>query len=396
MRNLSLGVIRFDPKIAPAAHSLLLLRAFVFWLFAIVVALVAWRFGHVIREQTFLRSDGEMFNLGNGTSAWPAEIVRFIVIVMAIWFCIDLYFNKRRIYIALTQQFKFSITPLDRRAEKSPVKEPGEDAGDTVDVEALWRQYGAGRAWYWQLIWIGLLLLVYYFVSKELMSLFHRGGGSPVRGEIALEWNLWLTRLAGYSFLALTFSTIDAVMRCSALVRAIGGEPSKYPTAVTDYFASQRGHIDTDLLSDWIDVQFTAALTERVGRFVYYPCWLLLLLWLARSSWFDAWRWQPHVIILFLFNFGLALASIFILQRAAKDARDDAIERLGAKVKNSQAAQKTPAEMNADEGAKLLQEIRDIKEGAFVPFWQSPAVGAFFLSSGSFTIVEILSFFAGR
>jgi len=32
-------------------------------------------------------------------------------------------------------------------------------------------------------------------------------------------------------------------------------------------------------------------LTERIGRLVYYPCWLVLVLLLARNGWWDTLSW---------------------------------------------------------------------------------------------------------
>jgi hypothetical protein len=398
LRNLTVGVIHFDRPLGEKARQLRRFRALIFWIFAIAVALAAWRFSTTIWEETYFNSDGEMFSLTNGTSAWPALILRFIVIVMGIWFCIDLYFHKRAIYFSLTDQFRFSTKALPREAHWPELGAGEGDPETPVEVESLWRKYGAGRHWFWQLFLVGLFVVAYFYVSRAIFHLSTARGLSPVRGKIAEGWNHWLLWLSMFSFMALTFSTIDAVTRCSYFVSRIGSAPSKYPSAVLKYFSKKRGNISEDLLDEWIDVRLIAALTERVGCFVYYPCWLMLLLWLSRSSWFDDWDWSPPLIILYVSNFVLALASVLILQRAAKDAQRKAIDTLTDKVKDRQAKLKAkePGRMEADESAELLQEIRDMKKGAFVPVWQSPAIGAFFLSSGGLTLVQILSWVAGR
>jgi len=93
----------------------------------------------------------------------------------------------------------------------------------------------------------------------------------------------------------------------------------------------------------------------------------------------------------------LALASAIILQRAAKNAKREAEQSLMAKVKLLQARTAPSAEQNqADQAKQLLDEIRELRRGAFVPFWQNPIVSALSVSSGSMTLLQVLIWFMGR
>ena len=47
-------------------------------------------------------------------------------------------------------------------------------------------------------------------------------------------------------------------------------------------------------------------------------------------------------------------------------------------------------------GAELLEEMRQLRRGAFVPFWENPVVGAVFLSSGGTTMIQVFIWFMGR
>jgi hypothetical protein len=157
------------------------------------------------------------------------------------------------------------------------------------------------------------------------------------------------------------------------------------------------GRIEDEYLDEWIDLQLIAELTEQVGRLVYYPAGLVLLLFLARNSWWDCWSWPISLIVVFAFNFILALASVVILQRAAKDAKRKAEQSLAAKVKKLQAkAAPSAAQNNATQAEEILKEIRGLERGAFVPFWENPVVGAVFLSSGGTTMLQVFIWFMGR
>ena len=88
--------------------------------------------------------------------------------------------------------------------------------------------------------------------------------------------------------------------------------------------------------------------------------------------------------------------------QAAKTAKREAerslAERsLSEKVKRLQAeAAPSVAQNSAAQAEKLLDEIRNLKHGAFVPFWENPVVGAIFLSSGGTTLLQVVVWFMAR
>lgn len=144
-------------------------------------------------------------------------------------------------------------------------------------------------------------------------------------------------------------------------------------------------------LDEWIDLQLIADLTEHVGRLVYYPFIVFLLLLLARNDWWDRWPWPWSLIIIFVGNLTLAASSVVILQTAARKAKHEAEATLEAKVKRLQAAiAESPAANDANQAEKLLEEIRNLRRGAFVPLWENPVLGAILLPSSSVAAFQIL------
>ena len=43
------------------------------------------------------------------------------------------------------------------------------------------------------------------------------------------------------------------------------------------------------------------------------------------------------------------------------------------------------------QGKKLLEEMRELRSGAFVPMWENPIVGAILVPSGGTVLIEILT-----
>lgn len=261
----------------------------------------------------------------------------------------------------------------------------------------IWDDYQKDSCFRKRLFPIAVLLILYYVGLLSIYQAEGEAAFSPVRGDFLKGLNTIFVYLSVWSSLLLAFLTVDAARRCRDFINKISARPTQYPGATRRHFSRQMGRIDLDYLDEWIDLQLIAELTEQVGQLVYYPAGLVLLLLLARNSWWDCWSWPVSLIIIFIINFVLAFASVVILQRAALDAKRKAEQSLAAKVKKLRAeTAATKAENAAGQAEKLLEEIRDLRRGAFVPFWQNPVVGALFLSSGGTTMLQMFIWFMGR
>jgi len=118
---------------------------------------------------------------------------------------------------------------------------------------------------------------------------------------------------------------------------------------------------------------------------------------LARNEWWDHWNWPWWLIAIYALNLTLAAASVVILQNAARKAKSEAEATLDAKVKLLQAATaESEATNNASQAESLLEEVRKLRRGAFVPFWESPVLGAILLPSGGTAFLQMLVWFMGR
>jgi hypothetical protein len=145
------------------------------------------------------------------------------------------------------------------------------------------------------------------------------------------------------------------------------------------------------LVEEWIDLQLIADLTEPIGRVVYWPFIALLLMFIARNTWWDHWTWHWPLVVAFVLNLGLAAASYLILQRAAKQAREIGVRNLQAKVNQKESEAKSQVEHEASQAEKLLKEITNLKRGAFVPFTRNPLVGGLLVNSSGLVLVELLA-----
>lgn len=389
-------------------------RVAVFWALAVVFGTISYFLSRAIWSDTFVRSDGEPFSLTSGTSAWPGEIIRLAVFALGVWLCFELPHRMRESFFELTRKYRLSFASeilqgprnwfhfccKNIRDSFKTVREEATSAAG-ADAVVLWSKYYVGGAIPSRLVRIIIPTCVYFACLVALFGLFgHTENLRPLRGQAAIRWDKGLLLGAALTFILLSFLTFDAARLCRRFVRALSEAPTVYPPSTRRFFSAKRGNIPEEYLDEWIDLQLIADLTEQVSRLVYYPCCLLLLMILARNSWWDAWTWPIPLVIVFSLNLLLAFSSILVLQKAAQHAKEKAEESLNAKVKQLQrSAAHTPQQQKEADvrlAEDLLQEVRGLQRGAFVPFWQNPVVGAVFLSSGGTTALQILIWCMGR
>jgi hypothetical protein len=357
-----------------------------FWIGAVGFGALGVRLAWLIWDNTFKRPDGEPFSLTSGTSAWPAEVVRLLVIVLAIGFGFGLAHNLREVFLTLTRRFRFSPAPT-------------QDAGSTerVCAQSIWHQYGERSRFKQRLRETAKVLLPYGLLLVALNGAFGNSVLNPGRGEVVRCAEAVLLAGSLVAFILLALLTVDAAYLCRGFIEQLSAAPTLYPKATRIHFSRQMGRIDDEYLDEWIDLQLIAELTEQVGKLVYYPAGLIFLLLLARNSWWDCWSWPVSLLFVFALNFILALVSVIVLQSAAGEAKRKAEESMKAKIKKLQAqTAPTVTENNKSQAEKLLDEIVNLDRGAFVPFWRNPVVGAIFLSSGGTTILQLVILFMGR
>jgi hypothetical protein len=378
---------------AAALFRLRRLRWKFFWICGAVFGVLGIGLVIAIWYDTLLHDVGEPFSLTSGTSAWPALVVRLTVLGLAVWFGFTLRHRNQEAFLILTRMFRFTVP--QRRA---PSAEQGRnESGSRVSAEDAWDRYRRGselrRRWY---IVGGAAAL--YFLT--VFTIWKVSGGSPfypIRGTLIEMINGRLIFLPVIGFMLVGFLAVDKAVLCRRFIKELSAAPTRYPMTTCRHFARQKGRINDEYLDEWIDLQLIAELTERVGRMIYYPTILVLLLVMARNSWWDSWPWPMIVVAIFGCNFGLALTSLVILQRAAKSAKSSAEQSLAEKVRQLKARNEPSAAANdAAREEELLEEVQSLNRGAFVPFWENPVVGAIFLSSGGTTALQLLIWFMAR
>ena len=332
-----------------SARKLLTIRVQLVVLIAgvfVLALLVGWLAARAIWSDTFLRSDGEPFSVTAGTSAWPNLLLRIFSTALAIAFIVTLLEQLRDLFYRLTRRYR-----LPWRVDPSTAPPA------CVRASTLWRDYyDSGRSLK-RLARAVVPTIIYFACARILLVLF----GMPVqpwRGTTVTAWGEGVRYPFVFSFLLLSFLTIDAALRCRRFINALAALPTHYPSTTMAYFRSQRGDLGEEYLEEWIDIQLIADLTERVGRLLWFPGIVFFMMLASLNSWTDHWPMSKGLMLILVTNLGLSIASVVILQRAAQAARSNAESSLAAKLKRAEAVAAPSSEANdARQAEKLLEEI---------------------------------------
>jgi len=259
-----------------------------------------------------------------------------------------------------------------------------------VDANKLWNDYYRIRHWFPRLLRV-LICVGAYFMFGFILSQLSTPAFSPVRGYTLLDLDKPLLFASVLAFLIVTFWIIDAACCCAWFIRRLSQAPTQYPCATLEHFTQQRAIDDRGLVEEWIDLQLIADLTEPVGRLVYWPFVAVSLLLLARNPWWDHWTWHWPLVVIFGVNLVLAAASSIILQNAAREARKTGVQRLKAKVHEKHRQASTVKEHESDQAKSLLDEIMNLRRGAFAPLSKNPLVGALLVNSSGVVLLELVA-----
>jgi len=396
----------------------------------LAVIALSWMFVIRVRGEGRL---GEPFRFFEGVSIWPTEILRAVAFLVATIGIVMTEVRRKRTDKALqSRYFKQFVPPTDygprvvklareawaavRLAGKALVhpsvlrKLPARGVAPTwgrvfagkpgrsyfqrprevVDTEGLWAEHTYQNAAVARWTRILVFSILFFLLGGALMVAL----GPPVtpaRGNVA--W--WVDRIVVFStvgaLIVLIFCVADMIRLCDKFAYCLGAPiDNRWPPATRKYFGVKP--VDKETPHDaWIDVRFLAEWTGRIGGLIYYPFVVLFLVIVARSSIFDNWDMPPSLVTVVLLSIATASATVLILRRAAERLRRVSIDRLVTALVLEEGVAADEAKMK--QLRTILEEVRQLGEGAFAPITSQPIVRAALLPLSGAGGIALLEYF---
>ncbi len=265
------------------------------------------------------------------------------------------------------------------------------NSGDVAEVETIWNRYqelGRVTNRMWRVVPV---VVLYLFFAWCLMLIFDTTP-APYRGPIAKWTDYAVILVTGFSLVGLTFFVVDATRLCEVFIKAIAGRTTQWPkTKFIQEIASARG-MQLEDLPDYIDIQVIARRTEVIGKLITYPFVVLFIGLVSVNSYFDNWRLSLHTVLYFGFILVYAIVCAVILRRAAEKARKKALSRMHRNVSKLLKSTAQNSAVRVEQIQMLIEELQQLKRGAFTPLSQHPIIRAILIPFGGIGTVALLDY----
>lgn len=351
-------------------------------------------------------AESEPFVLTEGISAWPTVAIRLFALAMTLVFLRYSWQKLKDNEKALARDFEFE--EKDKLADKLDPIPPlfsakfldcciglhkwRPQAGGQIDAALLWW----GSAMYSDIKMVTARIVPQVIVAFALAWLLLELFGFPYvpcRGEACAKINYASTVLSSIATLVLIFYVIDATRICLKWVDCIAMGKVRWSDDTRLTIAKERG-VSEKNLDEWLGIELIAERTALLGKFIYFPFIIMLLLGFARHTYLDNWDFSAALIIIFTLSATLIFFNSMLLRRSAEAAKRQAIERLEMKLIGL--PDQTPDERKEKRQIEwTIAAIKNNHRGAFLPFTQHPVFGAAIaLPSGAYGIVLLLEYLA--
>lgn len=248
--------------------------------------------------------------------------------------------------------------------------------------------------------WCLFMLLAWAWASpypwQEFVS-------AHIRSASLQKTALWIQLLAYLSLAVLTLSVLDVVGLCRRFVEAIVLHDLKWHYK-KDLQRKRRGTGQkTDIPSsekdgdeEWVAMELITRRTQVVQGFIYYPFIVLLVLWLSTNNLFETYSSPRLITMLFVIPAVLTFFAVWILRRAAEQARQNLLAQLHDQQIHCRLLIDTNADHSQDRQLSNLEEIADRIEkcntGAFSSWAENPLLGSLLLPFGGAGAIQLFEY----
>lgn len=354
-------------------------------------------------SEILFEDKGEPFAWANGVSLWPSEIIRLFAGVLGCFF-IAKSINKLRDHKAELEK-DFSLSDISPEVSENKVL-----------VIEEWTNYynNIGRTKFVPLVIKTTLILAGFSV---LLSYAFGFPHVPYRGSVSWIANFLALLFVISVLLTLVMIAVHVTRHCVVLIEAIAQKTSQWPQKSLSKFGvaqpagsdrsgnEQSAQLLDQLyvkleqqgieyhLQDSIDIEFIAKLTQSVGNLAYYPFIVLTLMGISRSRIFDNWDMPIGLLLVYILCIGLILGSKLYLRYKSEEARDKVVKQFESMLLALGSISEEDARTLEKQIGQAISRIKALKQGAYIPITQEPAMQALLLPLGGWGGVTLLQYF---
>lgn len=314
----------------------------------------------------------EPFSLLDGISIWPAEFLK----MAALWLS---YFLIRRTWVKM----KESESEIEKKfGLLRPEKESQDDIGS---IWSRYKEYGnlkhcLNRAAPVAASWLVICWLLYFIQEPNI----------PFRGSGSYLFDRILTNATFAGFVILFAVVSDATMHCRRLIRKL----TEVDTTGWPLMPDSRA-LTHDIMREWYQIRLIGMRSDVISQTIYYPVYVILILLAAYNNYFDNFDIPLSLMVIGILNISLVLIFAIMLHRAATEAREQSLKKLGEAKASLLRLRGAERKVGLATLRLYKERIVEIREGAFRPITEQPWLRALTLMTGGGSSLLLLQYLSG-
>ena len=378
----------------------------------------------------------EPFSLNEGISIWPTEILRMFAAFLSFFFLFYSSARLRENSQNIAKDFGLSSALGEEDADEAS---PGEDktgkngfrktfrpmvkkfldiVNDNWDIKKmpgsttiaeLWSEYLRRDSLRYRIV--RLAPIIFFYLCLCFLILAFKMPETPVRGLKSWKVDKVTLVFSVVFFIILNFYVFDVTRTFRRFVTLAEKLP-KWPRYSVKTFCSKNdfaGKVPTcprslqetmllkretqgdRALQEWMLILLIAIRTEVLGKLIFYPFIIWLIMFTSRIKYFDNWHMPLGLAIVISLGALYAWSSAFVLRRSAENARATTIQRLTEGLAHT-TMEKAEGQGSVKLTEFVLSEVKSIRQGAFARFSQHPVLQALLIPFGGIGGVYLIDF----
>lgn len=412
-RHAQKGVLTLLHSFRSTEHSPRQINFVAFCIIALVVfTIAAFVIVNQVMQETIEQGTGEPFRWLEGVSVWPNLVIRFIGLTAALIMIGVFIIRIQRQAQAIAVRFNLTMPPckpsswsltrnrfsamsigpyLDLTTFDATGRPRPDVLSEEVEVSTLWQNYLRATSWREMAGWIALSTVIVFVLSILAFSIFDIPS-FPHRGELVKYLHYLLIVMTAPVLWLIIFWIGYESRACTQFIEALGHINRQWPEQLIEREANEMG-VPRPYLDYFLDFQLIVAATRRIQWLIYLPFVLILFMVIARSDLFDAMGFPLALILIVIVALLYTLNTARLLNKSADAMRAKVLTHYEqVLLRLAQPNAQTQLHISAEQITRLIERIRNTREGAFVPFTQQPALQALLLPFGGFGGAELINY----
>jgi hypothetical protein len=362
--------------------------------FFLILLLLLTSCGYLFNHFVLDRLSEEPFSWSQGISIWPTEIIRLLALILTWVFFVNAKDSIRQSDTHLAAEFSLEAPPrqpcyrfISKGNKFCPPSVQPENG--KILINDLWERYQAYNSGGFQRLRV-LFITAVYFALPNILFFLIGTPEVPVRGTYSRNWDKVTMLITIFSFLFLTFFVFDTTRLLRWFIdEALGKKPS-WKSQSKEMFVDKNS-LAGEEMDSWMLIRLIAQRTEVINRLIFYPVIIWLMLFISRWPYFDNWTTPPALAVVIAMSAIFTWSCAIFLNRAAEKLRLQILALLSWDLVHL-GSDASPNSARQSLVKSVIEEVKNIKQGAFTPFFQNPVVQVLFVPFGGVGGLTLLDF----